>query len=35
MCCVDTEEPSDIPSNTPDEVPNANISNQHDRTVDQ
>ena len=35
MCCLDTQEPSDEPSTTPDELPPVNISNQHDQTVDQ
>ena len=35
MCCLDTQEPSDRPSTTPDEVPAENISNRHDHTVDQ
>ena len=35
MCFLETQEPSDDPSTTPDEAPTANISNQHDQTMDQ
>ena len=35
MCCLDTQEPSDDPSTTPYEVPDAIISNPHDQTLDQ
>ena len=35
MCCLDTQEPSDNPSSTPDEVPNKDIPNIHDQTMDQ
>ena len=35
MCCLDTQEPSDDPSTTPDKASTANISNPHDQTVDQ
>ena len=35
MCCLDTQESSDNPSTTPDEVPNKDISNPCDQTVDQ
>ena len=35
MCCLDTQEPLDDHSTTPDEVQTAIISNQHDQAVDQ
>ena len=35
MYCPDTQEPSEYPSTTPDEVPTTNISYPHDQTVDQ
>ena len=35
MCCLDTQEPSNDPSTTPDKVLAANISNPHYHTVDQ
>ena len=34
-CCLDTQEPSDDPYNTPYEVPITMISNPHDQSVDQ
>ena len=35
MCCLDTGEPSDDPSTTPNELTAENISNPHDQTMDQ
>ena len=35
MGCLDTQEPSDNTSSTPDEVPNNEIPNTHDQTMDQ
>ena len=35
MCCLETQEPSDNPSSTPDEVTNEDIPNIHDQTMNQ
>ena len=35
MRCLDTQEPSNEPSPSPNEVPTDNVSNLHDQTVDQ